>query len=47
MLERKLPGFAYSSGLEDSQAENVMEAVISAFNSEVKDQWIATTKIIV
>ena len=44
---KKAPGFAYSSGLEDSQAENVMEAVISAFNSEVKDQWIATTKIIV
>jgi len=44
---KKAPGFAYSSGLEDSQVQNVMEAVISAFNSEVKDQWIATTKIIV
>jgi hypothetical protein len=44
---KKAPGFAYSSNLDDLQVQNVMEAVISAFNSEVKDQWIATTKIIV
>jgi len=44
---KKAPGFAYSSDLDDLQVQNVMEAVINAFNSEVKDQWIATTKIIV
>jgi hypothetical protein len=44
---KKAPGFAYSSDLSDVNADKVMEAVITAFNSEVKDQWIATTKIIV
>jgi uncharacterized protein len=43
---KKAPGFAYSSNLNDSQIETFMEAVIKAFELEVKDQWIATTKII-
>mgnify|MGYP003628087317 CR=1 FL=1 len=43
---KKAPGFAYSTNLSDEQITNFMEAVISAFNHEVKDQWIATTKII-
>ena len=43
---KKAPGFAYSSNLNDSQIEAFMEAVIKAFELEVKDQWIATTKII-
>ena len=43
---KKAPGFAYSTNLNDEQVENFMNAVITAFNHEVKDQWIATTKII-
>ncbi len=43
---KKAPGFAYSSNLNDSQIEAFMDAVIKAFELEVKDQWIATTKII-
>lgn len=44
---KKAPGFAYSSNLNDNQIEAFMSAVIKAFELEVKDQWIATTKIIV
>lgn len=44
---KKAPGFAYSSNLSDEQADQLMNAVVSAFNMELKDQWIATTKIIV
>jgi hypothetical protein len=43
---KKAPGFAYSSSLTDVQVNQVMDAVVTAFNLEVKDQWIATTKII-
>jgi len=43
---KKAPGFAYSSSLTDQQVNQVMDAVVTAFNLEVKDQWIATTKII-
>ena len=43
---KKAPGFAYSSSLTDDQVNQVMDAVVTAFNLEVKDQWIATTKII-
>lgn len=43
---KKAPGFAYSSNMSDSKIEAFMDAVIKAFELEVKDQWIATTKII-
>ena len=42
----KAPGFAYSSNLTDHEAQTFMTRVIDLFNREVKDQWIATTKII-
>lgn len=41
------PGFAFSSLLSDEEAESFMTEVIGYFNAEVKDQFIATTKIIV
>jgi len=43
----KAPGFAYSSNLTDNQADEFMNIVIDHFNTEVKDQFIATTKILV
>lgn len=43
----KAPGFAYSSKLTDEYADQFMEAIINIFNDEVRDEWIATTKIIV
>jgi len=43
----KAPPFAYSSNLTDDQVNNFMLNVIDYFNSEVKDQFVATTKIIV
>ena len=43
----KAPAFAYSSNLSNDQAEEFMNNVIDYFNAEVKDQFIATTKIIV
>ena len=43
----KAPGFAYSSNLSDKQVDYFINAVIDYFNTEVKDQFIATTKIIV
>jgi len=42
----KAPGFAYSSDMTDHEAQTFMARVIDLFNREVKDQWIATTKII-
>ena len=42
----KAPGFAYSSEMTDHEAQTFMTQVIDLFNREVKDQWIATTKII-
>tara|TARA_Y100001972_G_C7447438_1_gene229261 strand:+ start:74 stop:352 length:279 start_codon:yes stop_codon:yes gene_type:complete len=44
---KKAPGFAYSSNISDDQADKIMNGVVTAFNMEVKDEWIATTKIIV
>ena len=41
------PGFAFSSLLSDEEAEAFMTEVIDYFNAEVKDQFVATTKIIV
>ena len=43
----KAPPFAYSSNLTDDQVNDFMLNVIDYFNAEVKDQFIATTKIIV
>jgi len=43
----KAPGFAYSSYLTDEEAQSFMTEVIEYFNTEVKDQFVATTKIIV
>lgn len=43
----KAPSFAYSSNLTEDQANEFMNNVIDYFNAEVKDQFIATTKIIV
>ena len=43
----KAPGFAYSSYLTDEEAQSFMTEVIDYFNTEVKDQFVATTKIIV
>ena len=41
------PGFAYSTLLSDEDAEKVMVDVCNYFNHEVKDQFVATTKVIV
>ena len=43
----KAPGFAYSTNMSDEVVEQFMQAVIDVFNEEVKDEWLATTKIIV
>jgi len=43
----KAPGFAFSSNLTDEEAESFMTEVIAYFNAEVKDQFVATTKIVV
>jgi hypothetical protein len=43
----KAPPFAYSSNLTDDQVNDFMLNVVDYFNAEVKDQFIATTKIIV
>jgi len=43
----KAPGFAYSSDLSDEQVDYFINAVVDYFNSEVQDQFVATTKIIV
>jgi len=44
---KKAPGFAFSSNLSDEEAQLFMQEVINYFNSEVKDQFVATTKIVV
>ena len=41
------PGFAFSSNLTDEEAESFMNEVIAYFNHEVRDQFVATTKVIV
>ena len=43
----KAPSFAYSSNLSDDEVNDFMLNVIDYFNAEVKDQFIATTKITV
>jgi|TARA_R100000781_G_scaffold109103_1_gene73897 hypothetical protein len=43
----KAPGFAYSSNLTDEQVDYFIESAVNYFNSEVKDEFVATTKIIV
>ncbi len=43
----KAPGFAFSSNLTDEEAKSFMNEVIAYFNHEVKDQFVATTKIVV
>ena len=44
---KKAPGFAYSTNMSDETVEQFMNAVIEVFEDEVKDEWLATTKIIV
>lgn len=44
---KKAPGFAYSTNMSDETVEQFMKAVIEVFEEEVKDEWLATTKIIV
>lgn len=41
------PGFAYSTKLLTSDAENLTSDVINYFYDEIRDQFVATTKIIV
>ena len=43
----KAPGFAFSSLLTDEEAKGFMHEVIAYFNAEIRDQWIATSKILV
>ena len=41
------PGFAYSSKLSDEDVESFMIKVCNYFNYEIRDQFVATTKVIV
>jgi len=41
------PNFAFSTNLSDEEVEAFMNEVIDYFNHEVRDQFVATTKIIV
>tara|TARA_R110001583_G_scaffold61176_2_gene181131 strand:+ start:13179 stop:13760 length:582 start_codon:yes stop_codon:yes gene_type:complete len=43
----KAPPFAYSSNLSKEQAAYFIDSVVDYFNAEVRDQFVATTKIIV
>ena len=43
----KAPPFAYSLNIDNSSVDYIVNTVIDYFNAEVKDQFIATTKIIV
>jgi len=43
----KAPPFAYSSNLTKSATKEFMEAVVDYFNNEIRDQFTATTKVIV
>ena len=43
----KAPPFAYSSNMSDEQINAFINAVLDYFNTEVYDQFIATTKIAV
>lgn len=44
---KEAPGFAYSSNLSDEDAEGLMIKVCNYFNYEIRDQFVATTKVIV
>jgi hypothetical protein len=44
---KKAPGFAYSTGLQDEQAQEFMSNVVEFFNDVVQDIHLATTKVIV
>ncbi len=44
---KEAPGFAYSSYLSDEDAEGLMIKVCNYFNYEIRDQFVATTKVIV
>jgi hypothetical protein len=44
---KKAPGFAYSTNLSDEHIDMFMSSIIEYFNSEVKDIFTATTKVIV
>lgn len=44
---KKAPGFAYSTNLDDQAVDQFMKTVINYFNNEVRDQFTATTKVIV
>lgn len=41
------PGFAYSSKLSDEDVEGLMIKVCNYFNYEIRDQFVATAKVIV
>lgn len=43
----KAPSFAFSTNLTDTQATTFMNSVVDLFNDEVKDIWVATSKVIV
>jgi hypothetical protein len=43
----KAPPFAYSLNIDNNSVDYIVNSVIDYFNTEVKDQFIATTKIIV
>ena len=43
----KAPPFAYSSNINDKQIDQFIKTIISYFNVEVLDQFVATTKIAV
>lgn len=44
---KKAPGFAYSTGLSDEDAQEFMKRSIGFFEDLVQDIYIATTKVIV
>lgn len=43
----KAPGFAYSTNMSDELVGQFMTEVCNYFNSEVQDEFVATTKVIV
>ena len=43
----KAPAFAYSSNMSDKDIARFINTVVEHFNGEIRDQFIATTKIIV
>ena len=44
---KNAPGFAYSSKLSDEDVEGLMIKICNYFNYEIRDQFVATTKVIV